>query len=344
MITVNIQNAMKLSLLASVISLAHAVQLEDTATTAGPIHLLSGTVDDILDGLDAEFGTSTWVPPVETRGTFETDLNLVLDDFYDKVGAAWGAGAYGEFYEHGGAEDLDWDFGLDPHGVPVHQHSHFWYNGDYGKGGAADFAHDYVEVNYPDEQAYSYTVEPTIQWTRLESVVPPQYERPVEDYEHGDKLGFENDYEGHYIEDYFGSPGWDHRHFNYDNAPAFHNHHLHDPYASEKRYQPHPEEYYIPIVVDNFSAPQAPAEAAPESTAPDLGAETPLDLQFYLSGDHKKDTHHYEAPSSYHAPRRVHKAPADGFHLTPVKDDLDFLFDKHDHHHHHHHGHHKHHY
>ena len=341
MITVNIQNAMKLSLLASVISLAHAVQLEDTDTSAGPFHLLSGTVDDILDGLDAEFGTSTWVPPVETRGTFETDLNNVLDDWYDKVGAAWGAGAYGEFYEHGGAEDLDWDFGLDPHGIPVHQHSHFWYNGDYGKGGAADFAHDYVEVNYPEEQAYSYTVEPTIQWTRLESVVPPQYERPVEDYEHGDKLGFENDYEGHYIEDYFGSPGWDHRHFNFDNAPAFHNHHLHDPYATERRYQPHPEEYYIPIVVDNFSAPQAPAEAAPASTAPDLGAETPLDLQFYLSGDHKKDTHHYEAPSSYHAPKRVYKAPADdGFKLTPVKDDLDFLFDKHDHHHHHHHKHH----
>ena len=334
---------MKLSLLASVISLAHAVQLEDTEVSTDPFMILSGTVDDILDGLDAEFGTSTWVPPVETRGTFETDLNNVLDDFYDKVGAAWGAGSYGEFYEHGGAGDLDWDFGLDPHGVPVHQHSHFWYNGDYGKKGGADFEHDYVEVNYPDEQAYSYTVEPTIQWTRLESVVPPKYERPVEDYEHGDKLGFENDYEGHYIEDYFGSPGWDHRHYNFDNAAAvpFHNHHLHDPYATERRYQPHPEEYYIPIVVDNFSAPQAPAEPEPASTAPDLGADTPLDLQFYLSGDHKKDTHHYHAPTSYHAPKRVYKAPAKSdFDLTPVKDDLGFLFDHKPHDHHHHHKHH----
>ena len=332
---------MKLSLLASVISLAQAVQLEEAAAAVTPFHLLHGTVDDILDGLDAEFGTSVWVPPAETRGTFETDLNNVLDDFYDKVGDAFGAGSYGEFYEHGGAGDLDWDFGLDPHGVPVHQHSHFWYNGDYGKGGAADYQHDYVEVNYPEEQAYSYTVEPTIQWTRLESVVPPKYERPVEDYEHGDKLGFENDYEGHYIEDYFGSPGSDHRHFNYDNGAElpFHNHHLHDPYATERRYQPHAEEYYIPIVVDTLGAPEAPAEPEPASTAPDLGAETPLDLQFYLSGDHKKQKH---APTK-HAPRKVYKAPAvkdDGFHLTPVKDDLDFLFDKpHGHHHHHHHHH-----
>ena len=153
---------MKLSLLASVISLAHAVQLEDTPTTTDPFHLLSGTVDDILDGLDAEFGTSTWVPPVEDRGTFEGDLNNVLDDFYDKVGDAFGAGSYGEFYEHGGYDDAEWDWGLGTHGVPVHQHSHFWYNGDLDNPYAEAFEPNYITVDYPEEQAYSYTVTPTI--------------------------------------------------------------------------------------------------------------------------------------------------------------------------------------
>lgn len=321
---------MKLSILASVISLAQAVQLqaEDPAPFTDPFELVHHT-DDILAHLDEEFGTSVWVPPVETRGTFEADLNAILDDFYDEAGAAWGTGAYGEFYEHGGYGDADWDWGLDPHGVPVHQHSHFWYNGDYGHPEAADWEHAYVEVDYPEEQAYSYQVEPTIQWTALERALPPQYQRPAEHYDHVDHLGLENEWAGFYIEDYFGSPGWDHRHFNYENMPDFHNHHLHDPYASERRYQPHPEEYYVPIVVDTVPAAPAPAPEpeAPASTAPDLGAETPLDLAHYLSGDHHRG-HHYAAPtySSYTAPSKVvHREPAR--YLEPVVDDLSFLWE-----------------
>ena len=111
--------------------------------------------------------------------------------------------------------------------------------------------------------------------------------------------------------------------------PDFHNHHLHDPYASDRRYQPHPEEYYVPIVVDTVPAAPAPAPEpeAPASTAPDLGAETPLDLAHYLSGDHHRG-HHYAAPtvSSYTAPRKVvHREPAR--YLEPVVDDLSFLWE-----------------
>ena len=47
-----------------------------------PFELTLGSTDDILEHLDDEFGTSTWKPPVETRGTFEADLNDILADFY----------------------------------------------------------------------------------------------------------------------------------------------------------------------------------------------------------------------------------------------------------------------
>ena len=116
-----------------------------------PYELLEGTTDDILDALDTEFGSHEWVPPVETRGTFETDLNNILDDFYEKAGEAFGDEQYGEFYSHGGRYDRDWDWGLGTHGVPVHQHEHFWYNGDYRSEDADKFAHNYITVDYPEE-------------------------------------------------------------------------------------------------------------------------------------------------------------------------------------------------
>ena len=74
--------------------------------------------------------------------------------------------------------------------------------------------------------------------------------RPEPHYDHLDPLGLTDEWEGFHIDDYLGSPGNDHRHYNFDNYPEFHNHHLHDPYATERRYQPHEEEYYVPIVVD----------------------------------------------------------------------------------------------
>ena len=168
---------------------------------------------------------------------------------------------------------------------------------------------------------------PTIQWTRLESHVPPEYKKPKETYDHEDPLGLENQWDDFYIEDYLGSPGDDHRHFNFDNMPEFHNHYLHDPYATEKRYQPHPEEYFIPIVVDPIPAPQVPKAQIEEleRTAPDLGADTPLDLQYYLSGDHKK-AHYYEEPKKKSYKPKVVYEDTD-LYLEPVYDDLSFLWD-----------------
>ena len=168
---------------------------------------------------------------------------------------------------------------------------------------------------------------PTIQWTRLESHVPPEYKKPKETYDHEDPLGLENQWDDFYIEDYLGSPGDDHRHFNFDNMPEFHNHYLHDPYATEKRYQPHPEEYFIPIVVDPIPAPQVPTAQIEEleRTAPDLGADTPLDLQYYLSGDHKK-AHYYEEPKKKSYKPKVVDEVTD-LYLEPIYDDLSFLWD-----------------
>jgi hypothetical protein len=127
-----------------------------------PFELVTGLTDDILEHLNEDVGNLKWAPPVEKRGSFEADLNGILADFYDKAGEAWGTGDYGEFYEHGGSGDPAWDFGIGVHGVPVHDHSHFWYNGDLSTGKAAEFEPNYITVDYPEEQAYSYTVEPTI--------------------------------------------------------------------------------------------------------------------------------------------------------------------------------------
>ena len=65
--------------------------------------------------------------------------------------------------------------------------------------------------------------------------MPPEYQRPIENFEHVDPEGYFNEWEDFYIEDYFGSPGHDHSHFDYDDRdPEFHNHHLLDPYAIER--------------------------------------------------------------------------------------------------------------
>ena len=175
---------------------------------------------------------------------------------------------------------------------------------------------------------------PTIQWTRLESLVPPEYERPKPDYSHDDPLALGNEYDGYYIEDYLGSPGTDHRHYHFGDLadPEFHNHHLHDPYARERRYQPHPEEYFVPVVVDPVPAPRT-AEPEAKYVEDDGGAlellGTPLDLQYYLSGDHLKNDyydHYPEEPRYSYKPYHV-VAEESELYLEPVHDDLSFLFD-----------------
>lgn len=331
----------KQSLLASVFALVQAITLKDDPVVIEPFELVTGTTDDILEHLNEEVGNFKWVPPVENRGSFETDLNSILADFYDKAGEAWGTGDYGEFYEHGGSGDPAWDFGIGVHGVPVYDHSHFWYNGDLSNGKAAEFEPNYITVDYPEQQAYSYTVEPTIQWTRLQQALPDQYQRPQEHYDHLDHLGLTDEWEGFHIDDYLGSPGHDHRHYNFDNYPEFHNHHLHDPYATERRYQPHPEEYFVPVVVDVVPKVQEeePEPEAPEEPEADYGV--PLDLGHYLSGDHY--SHHHSRPR-YPAPAPSVVLNPPGLDLEPVTDDLSFLFDHRPHashhHHHKHHGHH----
>ena len=81
----------RLTLVGSVLGLVEAISLQAAdPAVVNEFELLSGSTDDILDALDAEFGSHEWVPPIETRGTFENDLNNILDDFYEKAGKEFG--------------------------------------------------------------------------------------------------------------------------------------------------------------------------------------------------------------------------------------------------------------
>ena len=82
---------------------------------------------------------------------------------------------------------------------------------------------------------------------------------------------------------------------------------------------------------------EEPEPEAPEEPEADYGV--PLDLQHYLSGDHYSHSHHHHRPR-YPAPAPSAVLNPPGLDLTPVKDDLSFLFDHRPHVHHGHHGHH----
>lgn len=110
---------------ATVLAVSKAVSLEDAFIAEEVVHNdFPKNTDDIIEFLNEELGNIKYTPDKALigEGTFEHDLNNILGDFYDKTGAEFGAGVYGEFYEHGGYHDLDFDYGLDPHGVPVHEH------------------------------------------------------------------------------------------------------------------------------------------------------------------------------------------------------------------------------
>ena len=158
---------MQFRVLTAVLAVSRAINLRaDPDEETELLEFPKGT-DEIIEFLNTEVGNLKWKPPQE-YDTFEHDLNNLLGDFYDKAGAEFGDRAYGDFYEHGGYSDIDHDYGLDPHGIPVYEHQHFDYNGQYGNPWADEFKPHYIDVNYPEEQAYSYQVEPTIQWTRVE--------------------------------------------------------------------------------------------------------------------------------------------------------------------------------
>ena len=315
---------MQFKVLTAVLAVVKSVSLEAEPHEKSVFDEFPKGTDAILDFLDEEVGDLHWKPPQE-YDTFEHDLNNLLGDFYDKVGDEWGSGAYGSFYEHGGYSDVDHDYGLDPHGVPVYNHQHFDYNGQYGNPWAEEWEPHYIHVNYPEEQAYSYQVEPTIQWTRVEHHIPPEYQKPVPNFDHVDHEGYFNEWEDFYIEDYLGSPGHDHSHFDYETDVEFHNHHLLDPYAIERRFQPPADEYFIPVVVDPIPTAIYPeVEIIVEETGPDY--VVPLDLDYYLADDYyhiDKPYVEYEKPVYVEPEPYVPSKP----YYAPHYDDLSFLFE-----------------
>ena len=320
---------MQFKVLTTILAVSTAISLSDKPHEKRVFDEFPKGTDAILEFLDEEVGDLHWTPP-EQYDTFEHDLNNLLADFYDKTGAEFGAGQYGEFYEHGGYYDVDHDYGLDPHGIPVYNHQHFDYNGDYGNPWASEWEPHYIHVNYPDEQAYSYQVEPTIQWTRVEHIIPDEYTKPVPNFEHIDPEGYFNEWEDYYIEDYLGSPGHDHSHFDFESDVDFHNHHLLDPYAVERRYQPPVDEYFIPVVVDPIPTALYEEVVVVEEVGPDYVIPVPLDLEYYLEDSYYEIEKPY-VEAEYHEPvyvaprRQVYRPPA--LDLTPVYDDLDFLFE-----------------
>ena len=346
---------MQFRLLTAVLAVTQAVTLEDKVDPDKEHIDFPKNTDLVLERLDEIFGNSKYTPdPLEAgEGTFEHRLNNLTDDFYDKAGHEFGDRVYGKFYEHGGAYDVDFDYGLDPHGVPVYEHNHFSYNqGSYGNPWADKFEPHYIEVHYPEEQAYSFQVEPTIQYTRIEHQAPPEYVRPHENFDHVDHEGYFNEREDFYIEDYLGSPGSDHSHFDYDNTETeFHNHHLYDPYAVERLYQPPADAYFIPVVVDPIPTYVPPyddyygedyyGEQAYGGTYGDelivapyeesyIDYQIPLDLDYYLNDSYYIEPYYEEEYAGDYSGDYGSGAYGDyndSYRLEPIYDDLDFLFE-----------------
>ena len=280
-------NKLILSLLAA--QGAQAVQLKGDAgdlSTAG--------TDWTLKQLDKEVGDLKWTRPHEQE---VFDLGGVLDDFYNQIAFNYGGENYGEFAHHGNQYDayepVETTFhynegtptksywnpfptpsGDDHYSVhlnePVAQaYAHGYtqapaddHDDGYEQASRTKFRYTVPEVHYPDPKPYSYSVtQPSILYREVEHIAPEPYESPelrdlaeIETYPEG----YTNEYDEYQIENYFGSDGSDHRHFNYDNIDWIdldHGHFDPDPHAKVRPFQPAWDQYFVPTV--NTPAPEA---------------------------------------------------------------------------------------